>query len=108
MNRIARATPRAWPELGTATVLLFISCRENFKMKLRTLAVSLVAIVGASYAIACGGNADANKANLDMSAPAHDNMSPTVGDGGVVNTTTGDLAKPSHVNESPAPAGTGH
>jgi hypothetical protein len=78
------------------------------KMKLRTLAVSLVAIVGASYAVACGGNADANKANLDMSAPAHDNMSPTVGDGGVVNTTTSDLAKPSHVNESPAPAGTGH
>ena len=74
-------------------------------MKLRTLGVSVTAIVGASCVIACGGNADANKANLDMSAPAHDNMSPTVDDGGVGNTTNSDLAAPAHVNESPAPAG---
>ncbi|MEO7112807.1 MAG: hypothetical protein ABI183_20355 [Polyangiaceae bacterium] len=73
-------------------------------MKLRTLAVCVTAIVAASYTIACGGNADANKANLDMSAPAHDNQSPTLGDGGV----NSDLAAPAHVNESPAPAGTGH
>jgi hypothetical protein len=102
MNRNARATLRAGRNRRHA-ILLFTSSGRNF-MKLRTLSVSVIAIVGASYAVACGGNSDANKANLDMSAPAHDNQSPTMGDGGA----NADLAAPAHVNESPAPAGTGH
>ena len=71
------------------------------------LTILLASAVG-SLLVACGGNADANKANLDMSQPSHENMSPTMGDGGMVNTTNADLAKPATVNESPAPAGTGH
>ena len=59
----------------------------------------------AALTIACGGNSDANKANLDMSAPAHDNQSPTVGDGGAVDNTNSDLAKPATVNQSPDPSG---
>ena len=72
-------------------------------MNLRALALLVGTL--ASLGIACGGNSDANKANLDMSAPSHDNMSPTVGDGGAVDTTNSDLAKPAHVNESPDPSG---
>lgn len=68
----------------------------------------LVASAVASLLVACGGSSDANKANLEMSEPSHENMSPTMGDGGMVNTTNADLAKPATVNESPAPAGTGH
>lgn len=62
-------------------------------------AASLLALV----MIACGGNSDANKANLDMSQPSHENMSPTVGDGGAVDNANSELAKPAQVNESPAP-----
>lgn len=69
--------------------------------------VLALTILVASAIVACGGNADANKANLDMSQPSHENMSPTVNDGGMT-TTNADLAKPASVNESPAPAGTGH
>lgn len=77
-------------------------------MKMPALALSiLVTSAALSLLVACGGNADANKANLDMSQPSHDNMSPTVTDGGMTNTNA-DLAKPASVNESPAPAGTGH
>ena len=77
-------------------------------MKMRTLTLPLVFSFTAALGIACGGNADANKANLDMSSPAHDNQSPTVGDGGAVDTTNGSLAKPAKVNESPDPSGNSH
>lgn len=62
----------------------------------------------AALAVACGGSADANKANLDLSAPAHDNQSPTVGDGGAIDQANSDLAKPASVNQSPDPSGKSH
>jgi hypothetical protein len=76
-------------------------------MKFRPLGFCLLFPV-ASFAIACGANSDANKANLDMSAPAHENMSPSAGDGGAVDNATKDLSKPATVNESPAPGGAAH
>lgn len=66
-------------------------------MKFRTLGFCLL-VPTATFAIACGGNSDANKANVDMSAPSHDNMTPGT-DGGV----NSDLAAPAKVNESPSP-----
>ncbi len=76
-------------------------------MKMRMITFSFLISTIAVLIVACGGSADANKANLDMSSPAHDNQSPTVGDGGTVDNANSDLAKPATVNESPASGG-GH
>ncbi len=72
-------------------------------MNFKALVVSSSISVFAMLAIACGGNSDANKANIDMSSPSHDNMSPTVDGGSMMNQTNSDLAAPAKVNESPAP-----
>jgi hypothetical protein len=75
-------------------------------MNMRMLTLPLVFSSVAALAVACGGaSADANKANMDLSAPSHENQSPTVGDGGIGDQTNSDLAKPASVNESPKPNG---